>query len=165
MKWITNINNAIIWSEESRLVLVKFIKNNLAILDPDGAIGSKEMAWQKVYKEMEKCGMPDSSLGALKSTWKRIRNKAKISIERWRKQKSNRNKSILPLTPTELAVQDLFDYYRRVSKKAKTPSKVSDSKPKFRPSAVSKVRSTWIFWITIGSFENFSTLLRVIKWS
>lgn len=142
MKWFTKNNtNAIIWSEEGRLVLVKFIKNNLAILDVNGAHGAKEIAWQKVYKEMEKCGMPDSSLDALKRTWIRIRSKALASIDRWRKQKSNRTKSILPLTPTELAIQDLLDYYRRVSKKAKTSSKESHSKQKSRPSTVFKVRS------------------------
>lgn len=138
MKWETSSNNAIIWNEERRLVLVKCIRNNLAILGADGVYGSKENAWQKLHKEMEKCGMPDSTVNALKKTWWRIRDKAKVSIERWRKQKAHRTKSILPLTPTELAIQDLFDYYSKVSKKAKSPSKGAQSKPKSRPSAVSK---------------------------
>lgn len=119
MKWVVSSDNRILWNEYSHLALVKAIRDNLAVLNESSGDGDRKMAWQRIFKILEKQGMPICTMAAVQKTWARAKKRAQDNIKHYRHQKQRKVKSIEPLSRIDQAIHDLLEYYKTILQKNK----------------------------------------------
>lgn len=142
-RW-SSMGTRIRWNDGNYLTLIKAMSANLMLLNMDTPAIDREMAWHRVYKSLERSGMPSCSMKAVKSIWHRLRLKARENIERYRKQKRNKVKNISQLSPTDQAIQELLDKYKFVAKKIRMENKIKKSNAALKSSPSTRV-STRLF--------------------
>lgn len=100
---MTTVNQAtgrIIWSLESKLFLLKLIKENMIILSSDVSaetMAQKEMAWKIIEKSFAEDGML-CQLDKIKRLWKRMKESTRHTVKQINLQKRRRVKNVKVLS-------------------------------------------------------------------
>lgn len=135
MTTVNEDTGRILWSTESKYYLLRLIKENMIILNPDVSAETmvkKEMAWKMIERNFVDDGM-QCQLSKLKRLWKRMKDTARQNIIKYNDQKKRGIRS--PKQPTDLdtEVADLIAF-RNVLKSRLKPKKNSKMKNKPAPS-------------------------------
>lgn len=135
MTTVNEDTGRILWSTESKYYLLRLIKENMIILNPDVSAETmvkKEMAWKMIERNFVDDGM-QCQLSKLKRLWKRMKDTARQNIMKYNDQKKRGVRS--PKQPTDLdtEVADLIAF-RNVLKSRLKPKKNSKMKNKLTPS-------------------------------
>lgn len=134
MTTVNEDTGRILWSTESKYYLLRLIKENMIILNPDVSaetMAKKEMAWKMIERNFVDDGM-QCQLSKLKRLWKRMKDTARQNIIKYNDQKKRGIRS--PKQPTDLdtEVADLIAF-RNVLKARLKPKKNSKMKTKSTP--------------------------------
>ncbi len=134
MTTVNEDTGRILWSTESKYYLLRLIKENMIILNPDVSaetMAKKEMAWKMIEQNFVDDGM-QCQLSKLKRLWKRMKDTARQNIMKYNDQKKRGIRS--PKQPTDLdtEVADLIAF-RNVLKSRLKPKKNSKMKNKPAP--------------------------------
>lgn len=129
MLWSVTTDQRIQWGDDTHLILIKAIRANLAVLNSDTKLQDREQGWLRIIEFMEKAGMPPCTLHALQSKWRRIKGRALDNIARYRKQKWNKVKNIMPLSRNDQAVLELINELKEMSKNHTGRRHTVDSHP------------------------------------
>lgn len=134
MTTVNEDTGRILWSTESKYYLLRLIKENMIILNPDVSAETmvkKEMAWKMIERNFVDDGM-QCQLSKLKRLWKRMKDTARQNIIKYNDQKKRGIRS--PKQPTDLdtEVADLIAF-RNVLKARLKPKKNSKMKNKPAP--------------------------------
>lgn len=134
MTTVNEDTGRILWSTESKYYLLRLIKENMIILNPDVSAETmvkKEMAWKMIERNFVDDGM-QCQLSKLKRLWKRMKDTARQNIMKYNDQKKRGVRS--PKQPTDLdtEVADLIAF-RNVLKSRLKPKKNSKMKSKLTP--------------------------------
>ncbi|XP_037050265.1 uncharacterized protein LOC119084403 [Bradysia coprophila] len=134
MTTVNEDTGRILWSTESKYYLLRLIKENMIILNPDVSAETmvkKEMAWKMIERNFVDDGM-QCQLSKLKRLWKRMKDTARQNIMKYNDQKKRGVRS--PKQPTDLdtEVADLIAF-RNVLKSRLKPKKNSKMKNKLTP--------------------------------
>lgn len=134
MTTVNEDTGRILWSTESKYYLLRLIKENMIILNPDVSAETmvkKEMAWKMIERNFVDDGM-QCQLSKLKRLWKRMKDTARQNIMKYNDQKKRGIRS--PKQPTDLdtEVADLIAF-RNVLKSRLKPKKNSKMKNKPAP--------------------------------
>lgn len=129
MTTVNEDTGRILWSTESKYYLLRLIKENMIILNPDVSaetMAKKEMAWKMIERNFVDDGM-QCQLSKLKRLWKRMKDTARQNIIKYNDQKKRGIRS--PKQPTDLdtEVADLIAF-RNVLKARLKPKKHSKMK-------------------------------------
>lgn len=134
MTTVNEDTGRILWSTESKYYLLRLIKENMIILNPDVSaetMAKKEMAWKMIERNFVDDGM-QCQLSKLKRLWKRMKDTARQNIIKYNDQKKRGIRS--PKQPTDLdtEVADLIAF-RNVLKSRLKPKKNSKMRNKSQP--------------------------------
>lgn len=102
MTTVNEDTGRILWSTESKYYLLRLIKENMIILNPDVSAETmvkKEMAWKMIERNFVDDGM-QCQLSKLKRLWKRMKDTARQNIIKYNDQKKRGIQS--PKQPTDL---------------------------------------------------------------
>lgn len=106
MSWTFQNNGTLIWPDECKLVLLQLMKKYPIVLS-DAAKDRVRAgrAWQKIYIELTKRGMPEYSVQKIRvNIWHKLRAKTLQTIER-----NKRSKSKILLSQVQSITKELLD--------------------------------------------------------
>lgn len=133
-----NINEdtgRILWSQESKYYLVRLVKENIVIVNPDVSaetMAKKELAWKAIEENFAADGMP-CQLGKLKRLWKRMKDTARTNIMKFNEQKRRGSKVLKPPTELDLLVADMLASRNLLKKKPKSNRRYNSGGTVSRP--------------------------------
>lgn len=137
MTTVNEDTGRILWSTESKYYLLRLIKENMIILNPDVSaetMAKKELAWKMIERNFVDDGM-QCQLSKLKRLWKRMKDTARQNIIKYNDQKKRGIRSAKQPTDLDTEVADLIAF-RNVLKSRLKPKKNSKMKAKPAPNHV-----------------------------
>lgn len=74
--WLFHPNGNTHWSDEAKLYLISFIRENIIILNNNASNESKREAWSKVYDRLIEIGMPKMRTILITKIWAGLKMRA-----------------------------------------------------------------------------------------
>ncbi|XP_031619221.1 uncharacterized protein LOC116338232 [Contarinia nasturtii] len=100
--WTKNSDGNVLWSIPAKLTLLRLLKRNPEALNPTKRVNPKKAAaWQKVYDDLVKAGMPKTlTVIRVKKCWSRLQSTAKAHYDEQLRRYSRHGK-LVPLSKVD----------------------------------------------------------------